>query len=117
MGYFMIGTNDYSKYISELKVSKSANYNAQTNAAGDTMVDYINAKRQVEIEIISLDDAATASLLANVNRFHLSITFLNPDTQSLEDMDCIIPSSNVEYYTIQSGNVRFKAFNLKFIEL
>ena len=47
MAYFKIGTTDYSKYVNALKVDRGANYNAQTNAAGDTVVDYINHKRTI----------------------------------------------------------------------
>ena len=39
MAYFKINDIDFSDYVSELKVNKSANYNVQTNAAGDSVVD------------------------------------------------------------------------------
>ncbi len=42
MAYFKIGSNDYSKYVCELKVGKKHNYSSQTNAAGNSVVDYIN---------------------------------------------------------------------------
>ena len=96
MSYFKIGENDYSSYVCELKVKTNANYNAQTNAAGNTIVDYINSKREIEVGIIPLTDAAMALE---------------------EGVNCIIPSNEVEYYTIQSGNTTFKQFNFSLIEL
>ncbi|WP_299043897.1 hypothetical protein [uncultured Campylobacter sp.] len=45
MTYFKIGDVDFSMYVNELKVKKQHNYIAQTNAAGDSVVDYINSKR------------------------------------------------------------------------
>ena len=54
MSYFKINNVDYSMYVNELKVSKDVNYNAQTNAAGDTVVDYVNKKRTIEVGIIPL---------------------------------------------------------------
>lgn len=118
MAYFKIGENDYSLYVNELKISSAANYNAQTNAAGDTVVDFVNTKREIEVGIIPLNAAAMASLLADIEAFNVSISFLNPKTKVLEtNVNCIIPDNTVEYYTIQTDNVMFNGFNLKFIEL
>lgn len=117
MAYFMINDIDYSHCISELKVGSEANYNAQTNAAGDTVVDYVNKKRVIEVGIIPLNQTTLTNLTRLISNFNVSISFLNPETNSLETIDCIIPSSNVEYYTIQIGKVMSKAFTLQFIEL
>lgn len=118
MAYFKINNKDYSNYVNELKVNRVANYNSQTNAAGNTVVEYINAKREIEVGIIPLDNDAMAALLADVEKFNVSISFLNPKTNTLEEsVNCIIPSNNVEYYTIRADKVSYKAFTLKFIEL
>lgn len=118
MAYFKINNVDYSQYVNELKVNKEANYNAQTNAAGDTVVDYINSKRSIEVGIIPLDGTTLASLMSAIDGFNVSISFLNPVTNGLETgVNCIIPSSGVEYYTIQAGKTQTKAFTLQFIEL
>ena len=117
MAYFMINDNDYSSVCSSLNVKRETNYNAQTNAAGNTVVEYINAKREIEVGVIPLNDANMLSLLADVEKFSVSISFRNPRTNALETVSCIIPSANVEYYTIQSNKVLYKAIKLKFIEL
>lgn len=118
MNYFKIGDTDYSIYVNELKVNKEANYNAQTNAAGNTVVDYINAKRTIEVGIIPLDSAAMVRLQEAIDAFSVSISFRNPKTGVLEEnINCIIPTNSVEYYTIQVNKVMYKAFTLKFIEL
>ena len=119
MAYFKIGEHDYSAYVSGLKVAKAANYNAQTNAAGDTVVDFINQKRQLEVEIISLaDEALVKQLLADVDGFNVTISYRDPRTGALTaGVNCIIPESEIEYYTIQTNKVRFDAFTLKFTEL
>ena len=118
MAYFKIGTTDYSKYVNTLKVDRGANYNAQTNAAGDTVVDYINHKRTITVGIIPLDSVAMAQLQADLQAFNVSISFRNPQTNSLEEnVNCIIPADKVEYYTIQANKVMYKAFEIKFIEL
>lgn len=117
MSYFKINNVDYSKYVNELKIKKSSNYNAQTNASGNTVVDYINSKRQIEVGIIPLDDAAMKSLQTALAGFSVSISFLNPQSSKLEKINCIIPETNVEYYTIRAERTLFNAFTLKFIEL
>lgn len=118
MAYFKIGDNDYSMYVNELNVSKEANYNAQMNAAGDTVVDYINHKRVIEVGIIPLSDDVMAQLQTDLDAFNVSISFRNPQTNLLEEgVNCIIPESSVEYYTIQAGKVLYKEFQLEFTEL
>lgn len=117
MAYLKIDNVDYSKYVSGLKVGSKSTYNAQTNAAGDTVVDFMNRKRTVEVGIIPLDDAAMKSLAAAINKFSVSLTFRNPTTGALETINTIIPDSDIEYYTIRADKVSFKALNLTFTEL
>lgn len=105
-------------YVNELKVNKEANFNAQTNAAGNTVVDLINHKRSIEVGIIPLDSAAMVSLQAALDGFNVSISFINPLTGALEEnVNCIIPSNGVEFYTIQIGKIKYKAFQIEFVEL
>lgn len=118
MAYFKINNIDFSMYVNELKVDNEANYNAQTNAAGDTVVDLINHKRTIEVGIIPLNSQAMIELQAAIDAFNVSITFLNPTTGALEEnINCIIPSSGVEYQMILADKIMFKAFSLTFIEL
>ena len=117
MSYFKINNNDYSMYVSALKIDSVNNYNAQTNAAGNTVVDYINTKRTIDVTIIPLDSAAMANLQNDIESFGVLLSFRNPKTNILENINCIIPSNNVDYYTIQDNKVMYNAFALKFIEL
>ena len=116
MAYFKIGKTDFSNIVNELKVDNTSNYNSQTNAAGDTVVEYINTKRIIEVGIIPLDDTDMAKLQTAINDFDVMISFRNPRTNALETIFCIVPESGVEYYTIQANKVMYKAFKLKFIE-
>ena len=118
MAYFKIGDTDYSAFVNSLKVSNTHTYNSQTNAAGDTVVDYINNKRTIEVGIIPLTDANMASIQAAINAFHVNVSFRNPQTNQLEEnVDCIIPENEVEYYTIQADKVMYEAMTLTFTEL
>lgn len=117
MAYFKINDVDFSTFVKSLKVSKTTNYNAQVNAAGDTVVDYINFKRVIEVGIIPMSDTNMATLLQAIEPFNVSISFRNPDTNLLEEIDCIIPSTDIEYYTIQINKISYKECVLKFTEL
>ena len=118
MAYFKIGNTDYSGICSGLKVTTNVNYNAQTNAAGGTVVDYISEKRVVEVGIIALDDTAMIKLQQDIKAFSVSISFRDPRTNTLaENVPCIIPSNDVDYYTIQKNKVLYNAMTLTFTEL
>ena len=118
MAYFKINGIDYSMYTSGLKVSKSTNYTSQVNAAGDMVVDYINNKRVIEVSIIPLTNLEMAQLQTELDKFNVSISFRNPNTDALEeDINCIIPDTEIEYYTIQVNKVMFNALTLTFTEL
>ena len=117
MSYFKINGHDYSAYVNKLKVANEHVYKGQTTASGNLLVKYINTKRIIEVGIIPLDDTAMANLQADINQFTVTVSFLNPETKQLvEGVKCIIPHNSVEYYTVQAGNVKFKAFALEFKE-
>lgn len=118
MSYFKINGIDFSKSVNALKIGKVANYTSQVNAAGDSVVDYINSKRTIEVGIIPLDAEAMANLQAALDGFSVTISLRNPQTNELEEnIKCIIPSNNIEYYTIQVNKVMYKTFTIQFIEL
>ena len=117
MAYFKINNIDFSGITSGLKVSKAANYSAQTNAAGNMVVDYINSKKTIEATIIPINDAAMARLKAELDKFSVSITYREPATNSLQTIAAIIPADEIEYYTIQADRVMYNAVNLTFTEL
>ncbi len=118
MSYFKINNIDFSHCVNSLKVNDNKTYNAQTNAAGNTVVDYINNKRVIEVGIIPLNSEDMSNLLNAINELNVSISFRNPKTENIEDgVSCIIPSNQIEYYTIQTNKVLFKNFSLTFTEL
>jgi hypothetical protein len=121
MAYFKINDNDYSLYVNKLLVDTKHKYTARENAAGTLMVKYITKKRNVQVGIIPLDADALKNLVAELNtggdQFAKSITFLNPETNTLETINCIIPIHSIEYYTIQAGKVMTKAFSFTCEEL
>ena len=117
MAYLKINNIDFSMYCNKLEVSKTANYNAQTNAAGNTVVDLINHKRTIKAGIIPLDSAVMKQLQEVINAFSVIVTYLDPHTGALNSINCIIPENKVDYYTIQADKTLFNAVELEFMEL
>lgn len=117
MAYLTINGHDYSKYVNKLIVDTKHKYTARENASGNLLVKYITKKRNIQAGIIPLDATTLKTLMADINRFKMTVQFLNPETNTLETANCIIPINSVEYYTIQAGNTMTKAFNVTFEEL
>lgn len=118
MAYFKINDKDFSLCVNSLKVDKNPVYTSQTNAAGNTVVDFINAKRTVTVGVIPLSGEDMKTLQTEVDKFSVTISFINPITNAIEEgVACIIPSNSVEYYTIQADNILLNAFTLTFTEL
>ena len=116
--YFQIGGKDFSHYVKSLVVESEANYTSQTNAAGDTVVDYVNTKRTITVVIIPLTAAQMLELKLAIKPFNVSISFMNPETNTLEyNVNCIIPSNGIEYFTIQTKKTMFQEAELTFTEL
>lgn len=121
MAYFKINDKDYSMYVNKLLVDVKHKYTARENASGNLMVKYITKKRNVQVGIIPLDAASLKSLSAELAKggtsFTKRVTFLNPETNALEEIRCIIPVHSIEYYTIQAGDTMTKAFSFTCEEL
>lgn len=118
MNYFLIDGVDFSMYVSALSVKKASVYNALTNAAGNTVIDYVNSKRTIEVEIIPLDEVEMLKVLSAISSIGVSISFRNPHTNLLEEnVSCMVPDSGVEFYTIQTNKIMYKSLKLTFTEL
>lgn len=116
--FFKINGIDFSQYVNKLMIGTEHNYKQMTTAAGNTLVKYVNSKRTIEVGIIPLNDAAMKSLLAQVDKFQVTISYRNPETNTLEEnIKCIIPNHLIEYHTIQVGKVLYKSFSLQIKEL
>ncbi len=116
--YFKINNHDYSMYVNKLQVTKKHNYKEATTAAGNKVVKYINSKRKITVGIIPLDADAMATLLTDINSFQVSISYRDPETNTLvENVQCIIPTHAPEYFTIRADKVTYKALTLQIEEL
>lgn len=118
MAFFKLNGNDYSAYVNQLKVSNQVTYKSALNAAGNMVVKYIATKRIFTVGIIPLDSSVMANLHQDMNNFKVTVSYRDPTTNALvENVECIIPLNEVEYYTIQADKVMYKAFILTIKEL
>lgn len=117
MNYFKIDGAEFSYLVSGLKVGYKKNYNAQTNAAGNTVVDLINIKRVLEVSFIPMDDIKMQTLLSALTAFTLNIRYRDPESGAFEDISCFFATNEIDYYTIQQNKINYKGFSLTFEEL
>jgi hypothetical protein len=117
MEYFFINNIDLSSIVNSLVVSEQVNYTSQTNANGDTIADYINSKKVVKVGIIPITTETTTYLKSLVGQFDTTIKYLDPDTNELHEIECILPQKEFTYYTIKNNVSLLKQFELTFYEL
>lgn len=110
MAYLKINGIDLSQYVNKLNITTKHKYTARENASGNLLVKYITAKKNVQVGIIPLDSSSLQSVMAIVNSFEVTVEYLEPETDTLKLIKCIIPTHSVEYYSIRVGNTMAKAF-------
>lgn len=119
MKYIEIGGRDCSKYCNELKVTVNKKYNAQTNAVGDTVVDFIKSKVTLEVGFIQIDSNVDTQMIMEefCKGNSLLVKYLNPTTNEVEQIICFVADSTFDYYTIRDEKVTIKPFKVKLVEL
>lgn len=118
MAYFKIGNQDFSNIVAELIVKYEPLYNSQTNAAGNTVIDMINSKRNIEVKVIPIDAVKMASLMNAIKAFNVLISYRDPITNELvTGVNCIIDDITADYYTITNKRVLYNETKLEFQEL
>lgn len=118
MAYLTINGVDFSHLVNELRVSRAHNFNAQTNAAGDTVVDYVNVKRTITAGFVTMPEAEAKALFAELGAFSVTLGYRDPKSGVLEDDAVyIVPEVEADYYTIQTGRVLLNGFTAEFTEL
>lgn len=128
MTFLKLNNYDVSPYVNELTIEINHNHVSQVNASGDMVVDRLSTKRTITVGFIPMSDLDfKKSGLQDISRiFEVSVTYYEPGntaaTNSLpiatSTAKCILPTSQVEYYTLQGlGNASLKAFTFTFTEL
>lgn len=116
--YFKINNVDFSHMVSGLKVGYETlvSENSGRNANGDTVIDVINRKIKVYITFRHTTNSEMAQLLAAIDDYVVSVSFLNPQTNALSSITAYTGTPEPEYYTISDKTI-YKPMSLNFIEL
>lgn len=117
MAYFKLNGVDFSTYVTKLKVGTKHKYKGRENSNGDLRVEKRATKYVVEVGIIPLDADVNKSLVEEVNKFKVTVEFLNPVTNTLHSINAYIPEHAQDYYTIRADKVMLNAYSLVFTEL
>ena len=117
--YFTINGKDFSNMVSGLKVGYETLVadGSGRNAAGDTVIDVINHKYKLYVELRHTMGAEMQAFLAAIQDYVVTVGFLNPKTNSLESITAYTGTPEPEYYTIQPNHIIYKPMSLNFIVL
>lgn len=119
MAYFKINGTDFSSMVSGLKVGFETLVSDKSgrNANGDTIIDYLNTKIKVYLTLRHTTEEEMRSFLNAIEGYEVSVSFLNPRTNSISTISAYTGTPEPEYYTIQANHIIYKPLSLNFIEL
>lgn len=117
MAIFKINNTDFSSLIAGLKVGYETlvSSNSGRNANGDTVIDVINMKRKVYIELRHTTFVEMQAFLAAIADYTVTIQYLDPRDNTLQEAVTYIGTPEPEYYNV--SKTIFKPMALNFIEL
>lgn len=117
MTIFKINNVDFSDLVSGLKVGYETlvSDSSGRNAAGDTILDVINTKRKIYVTLRHTTIAEMKNFLAAVEDFQVTVSYLDPKTNSLKTANTYIGTPEPEYYNVSKS--LYKPMSLNFIEL
>jgi hypothetical protein len=116
MSYLKINNVDFSQYVSALEVSTVHNSKSRTNAAGNMNVKYINTKKVITAKIIPLDAASSKALIEELNKFQVTVEYLEPEDNTLKEIECIVPDHKIKYYSITADKTLINAYTVTFTQ-
>lgn len=114
---FKIGNTDFSDLVSGLKVGYETlvSDSSGRNANGDTVLDIINTKRKIYITLRHTTIAEMKSFLAAIEPYQVTVTYLDPKTNTTKTANTYIGTPEPEYFNVSKS--LFKPMSLNFIEL
>lgn len=109
---------DYSDKVTALSVSYIVNSTEKVNAAGNTVIDLINRKQQIDVSFKPLTNIEMADLITKLDNYVVKISFLDAKSGALkEGIKCKVSTPSADYYCILSDKVMFNSISVTFNEL
>lgn len=118
MAYFKINNKDFSTLVSGLKVGYETLVSDQSgrNAAGDTVIDVINRKTKLYVNIRHTTNDEMHEFLQAIKDYVVSVTYLDPESGAMVTISAYTGTPEPEYYTISNKTI-YKPMSLNFIQL
>ena len=119
MEYLVINGQDFSNYVSALKVGYETLVSDKSgrNANGDSFIEVINEKVKLYITLRHTTDSEMGIFLSAIEDYVVNVSFLNPRNGAIETITAYHGTAEPEYYTIQPTMVIYKPMQINFIEL
>lgn len=100
---FIIGDNDYTEFVAELKPSLNdldADGSGRNILTGKMYRKLIDTKRKWTVTFLQLDENQMQQLIADVNKQYVTVTLLDPgtNTQSPREYYCSTINPGVQRY-------------------
>lgn len=117
MAIFKINNVDFSGLISGLKVGYETlvSDTSGRNANGDTVIDVINMKVKVYVNLRHTTFAEMQNFLGAISGYTVSVQYLDPRDNTLHTINAYTGTPEPEYYNV--SQTIFKPLSLNFIEL
>lgn len=119
MTYLLINGQDVSHLVKNMKVGYETLVadSSGRNANGDTVIDVINRKAKIYVTFIPMDKANMSMLLSAIQDYVVSVTYLDPKTNSNKTISCYTGTPEPDYLFIIGDRVMYKEMSLNFIQL
>ena len=117
MAIFKVNNVDFSDLVSGLKVGYETlvSDSSGRNANGDTVIDVINTKRKIYVTLRHTTIAEMTRFLSAIDPYQVTVTYLDPKTNTLQSASTYTGTPEPEYYNISKS--LYKPMSLNFIEL
>lgn len=116
-----INGEDFSHIVKGFKVGYETlvSDNSGRNASGNTVIDVINHKKKLYVELRHTTQAEMQAFLEAIAGFEVSITYFNPQAGTAEGYNilCYTGTPEPELYTKQGNHIIYKPMSINFIEL
>lgn len=118
MSYLKINNQDFSHLVNSLKIGyETLVFDSGRNANGDMVIEGGRTRKiKVYVGLRHTTNTEMKEFLLAIENFEVSVTFLDPETNTLKTINTYTGTPEPEYYTISNKTI-YKPMSLNFIEL
>lgn len=87
------------------------------NADGTAMIDFVAAKRKIEVEWPAMNTADMKSVMQAMSAVTFEVTYIDPETGTENTITCYKGDRTVPVYWIIDGEVLWESLKVNFVEV